>query len=113
MTPDTALRLERVTGMGADFWLGLQQDRDPWQALAAECAAAVGGRPISRHVLAARTCCITPHRAVTEGCAMVTMRPRRQRRAPGTGRAGRDGSATEALQAGTARAGMAAERRYR
>ena len=23
VTPDTALRLERVTGMGADFWLGL------------------------------------------------------------------------------------------
>ena len=28
VTPDTALRLARVTGMSADFWLGLQQDWD-------------------------------------------------------------------------------------
>ncbi len=28
MTPDTALRLERVLGMPADFWLTLQQDWD-------------------------------------------------------------------------------------
>lgn len=33
VTPDTALRLARVTGMGADFWLGLQQDWDLWHAL--------------------------------------------------------------------------------
>lgn len=26
VTPDTALRLARVTGMSADFWLGLRQD---------------------------------------------------------------------------------------
>jgi len=26
VTPDTALRLARVLGMPADFWLGLQQD---------------------------------------------------------------------------------------
>jgi addiction module HigA family antidote len=26
VTPDTALRLARITGMSADFWLGLQQD---------------------------------------------------------------------------------------
>ena len=32
ITPDTALRLERVLGMPADFWLGLQQDWDLWQA---------------------------------------------------------------------------------
>ena len=33
VTPDTALRLARVTGMSADFWLGLQSDRDLWHAL--------------------------------------------------------------------------------
>lgn len=32
MTPDTALRLERVLGMPADFWLGLQLDWDLWHA---------------------------------------------------------------------------------
>ncbi|HEX9582798.1 MAG TPA: HigA family addiction module antitoxin [Gemmatimonadales bacterium] len=30
VTPDTALRLARVTGMSADVWLGLQQDCDLW-----------------------------------------------------------------------------------
>jgi antitoxin HigA-1 len=33
VTPDTALRLAQVTGMSADFWLGLQSDWDLWQAL--------------------------------------------------------------------------------
>ena len=33
VTPDTALRLARVTGMSADFWLGLQSDWDLWRAL--------------------------------------------------------------------------------
>ena len=33
LTPDTALRLERVLGMPADFWLGLQTDWDLWHAL--------------------------------------------------------------------------------
>ena len=33
VTPDTALRLARVTGMSATFWLGLQQDWDLWHAL--------------------------------------------------------------------------------
>jgi addiction module HigA family antidote len=33
VTPDTALRLAQVTGMSADFWLGLQSDRDLWHAL--------------------------------------------------------------------------------
>ena len=41
MTPDTALRLARVTGMDADFRMGLQQDGDLWQALTAERAAAI------------------------------------------------------------------------
>ena len=30
VTPDTALRLARVTGMRAEFWLGLQLDWDPY-----------------------------------------------------------------------------------
>jgi addiction module HigA family antidote len=33
VTPDTALRLARVVGMSADFWLGLQLDRDLWHAM--------------------------------------------------------------------------------
>jgi antitoxin HigA-1 len=33
VTPDTALRLSRVLGMSADFWLGLQQDWDLWNAI--------------------------------------------------------------------------------
>jgi len=33
VTPDTALRLARVLGMPADFWLGLQVDWDLWHAL--------------------------------------------------------------------------------
>ena len=33
VTPDTALRLSRVLGMSADFWLGLQQDWDLWQMM--------------------------------------------------------------------------------
>ena len=33
VTPDTALRLARVLGMSAEFWLGLQLDWDLWQAI--------------------------------------------------------------------------------
>lgn len=33
VTPDTALRLARVTGMSADFWLALQLDWDLWHVL--------------------------------------------------------------------------------
>ena len=33
VTPDTALRLSRVLGMSADFWLGLQLDWDLWHAI--------------------------------------------------------------------------------
>lgn len=32
LTPDTALRLARVVGMSAEFWLGLQLDWDLWHA---------------------------------------------------------------------------------
>ncbi len=41
VTPDTALRLARVTGMSADFWLGLQQDWDLWHALHSDQAAVI------------------------------------------------------------------------
>lgn len=41
VTPDTALRLARVTGMSADFWLGLQQDWDLWHALRTAQAAQI------------------------------------------------------------------------
>lgn len=41
VTPNSALRLARVTGMSADFWLGLQQDWDLWHALRSEQAAAI------------------------------------------------------------------------
>jgi addiction module HigA family antidote len=33
VTPDTALRLGRVLGMSAEFWLGLQLDWDLWSAM--------------------------------------------------------------------------------
>ena len=49
VTPDTALRLERVLGMSADFWLGLQLDWDLWHAIRAEGAAEIAKlRPIRR-----------------------------------------------------------------
>jgi antitoxin HigA-1 len=49
VTPDTALRLARVVGMSADFWLGLQQDWDLWQALHSKRASAINRlRPLSR-----------------------------------------------------------------
>jgi antitoxin HigA-1 len=35
VTPDTALRLEKVLGMSADFWLGLQMKWDLYHALQA------------------------------------------------------------------------------
>ena len=33
VTPDTALRLERATGMSAGFWLNLQRDWDLWHTV--------------------------------------------------------------------------------
>lgn len=33
ITSDTALRLARVLGMSADFWMGLQMDWDLWHAM--------------------------------------------------------------------------------
>jgi addiction module HigA family antidote len=41
VTPDTALRLARVLGMSADFWLGLQQDWDLWHAIHSKEAAEI------------------------------------------------------------------------
>jgi addiction module HigA family antidote len=41
VTPDTALRLERVLGMSADFWLGLQLDWDVWHAMRAQRASEI------------------------------------------------------------------------
>jgi len=49
VTPDTALRLARVLGMSADFWLGLQQDWDLWHAMRGKHAARIAGlEPIRR-----------------------------------------------------------------
>jgi len=41
VTPDTALRLARVLGVSADFWLGLQADWDLWHAMRTEAAEAI------------------------------------------------------------------------
>ena len=41
VTADTALRLARVTGMSAEFWLGLQQDWDLWQLRHARVSAVI------------------------------------------------------------------------
>lgn len=49
VTTDTALRLARVTGMSADFWLGLQQDWDLWHALSSDQAQEIDKLvPLSR-----------------------------------------------------------------
>lgn len=49
VTPDTALRLAQVTGMSADFWLGLQQDWDLWHILRSKEAARIARlKPLSR-----------------------------------------------------------------
>ena len=49
VTPDTALRLARVTGMSADFWLGLQSDWDLWHALRSADAKQIAKlTPLSR-----------------------------------------------------------------
>jgi addiction module HigA family antidote len=49
VTPDTALRLAQVTGMSADFWLGLQQDWDLWHALRSDEATEIARlKPLPR-----------------------------------------------------------------
>lgn len=50
VTPDTALRLSRVVGMSADFWLGLQQDWDLWHAMNSPSAKEISRlKPISQN----------------------------------------------------------------
>jgi addiction module HigA family antidote len=50
VTPDTALRLSRVLGMSADFWLGLQQDWDLWHAMNSPEAKKINRlKPFSRN----------------------------------------------------------------
>jgi addiction module HigA family antidote len=39
ITPDTALRLERMFGLDADVWLDLQRDHDLWRARNSPAAA--------------------------------------------------------------------------
>jgi len=41
VTPDTALRLERLLGMDADFWLSLQMHWDLWQAKHGDAAGEI------------------------------------------------------------------------
>jgi addiction module HigA family antidote len=49
VTPDTALRLARVVGMSAEFWLGLQQDWDLWHAMRGRKAAEIAQlEPLAR-----------------------------------------------------------------
>ena len=49
ITPDTSLRLARVLGTSAEFWLGLQQDWDLWHAQRSQKAAEIRRlRPLSR-----------------------------------------------------------------
>ena len=38
ITPDTALRLERLFGASAEFWLNGQRDWDLWQAMHSDSA---------------------------------------------------------------------------
>ena len=45
VTPDTALRLARVVGMTADFWLELQLDWDLWHAARSDRAAGIEHLP--------------------------------------------------------------------
>ncbi len=49
VTPDTALRLARVLGVSADFWLGLQQDWDLWHTERSDKAAAIARLEPIRH----------------------------------------------------------------
>lgn len=42
VTPDTALRFERVLGPSAQFWLNLQQSVDLWDAMHSANAAEIG-----------------------------------------------------------------------
>ena len=52
VTPNTALRLERATGMTADFWLGLQTDWDLWHELRSPAARDISAIEPLPHVAA-------------------------------------------------------------
>ncbi len=41
ITPNTAIRLERLFGSSAAFWLGMQQDYDLWHELHSPAAVEV------------------------------------------------------------------------
>ncbi len=49
VTPDTALRLERVLGMPAEFWLELQLDLDLWHALRGQDVVPIARLQALRH----------------------------------------------------------------
>ena len=52
VTTDTALRLERVLGMPADFWLGLQVDWDLWHAKRGTSSGAIARlQPLDPHTI--------------------------------------------------------------
>ncbi|MFQ5505839.1 MAG: HigA family addiction module antitoxin [Planctomycetota bacterium] len=49
VSPDTALRLARVLGTSAEFWLGLQLDWDLWHAMRSKEADEIAKlRPLAR-----------------------------------------------------------------
>lgn len=55
VTPDTALRLERLFGMDASFWLTLQHHYDLWQARRGPLSREIARiRPILRRKARAR-----------------------------------------------------------
>lgn len=43
VTADTALRLARVTGMSAEFWMGLQASWDLWHAMRTPAGREIAG----------------------------------------------------------------------
>ena len=49
VTTDTALRLEALFGMDADFWLNLQRDWDLWHALRSPLASELEQIPSLAH----------------------------------------------------------------
>lgn len=83
VSPDTALRLERVLGMPAEFWLGLQQDWDLWHAMRSKTSAEIEKlHPVRR----------TRRRASRRGTAVTPRLPRYRSgaaRGPGPGAARR------------------------
>lgn len=50
VTADTALRLAKVLGTSADFWMGLQVDWDLWQAMRSPAGAKIARLTPAAHV---------------------------------------------------------------